>query len=94
MVYFIILDACRKRKYSFSTFLLNILQTGLGVLLTTLQVGVRRAHRSSDSVESKALRLGRELHIRQYCVSWKRGGWTSTDLDLGANVEESKVTRN
>lgn len=55
---------------------------------------MRRTNRSSDSVERKTLRLGRELHIRQYCVSWKRDGRMSTDLDLGANVEESKITGN
>lgn len=55
---------------------------------------MRRANRSSDGVERKTLRLGRELQIRQYCVLWKRGRRMSTDLDLGANVEESKITGN
>lgn len=55
---------------------------------------MRRANRSSDGVERKTLRLGRELQIRQYCVLWKRERRLSTDLDLGANVEESKITGN
>jgi hypothetical protein len=61
---FIILDVCRTL---FSINLLNILQTGLGVLLTTLQIGVRRTNRSSNSVEGKALRLSRELRHVSIC---------------------------
>jgi hypothetical protein len=45
----------------------------LGLLLTTLQVRVSIADRSSNDVESETLGLGREL-------------------DLGADVEEGKVT--